>query len=96
MDYVLPFDNGLFIKEILQHKKMLIIKFNTQIQVHAKKFHNFFFIKQMLLKFIHFQCILTNLIYSKNIWLKMVEMKNLCQRLVIEFNSLLTRFQPPL
>jgi len=32
----LPFTNGLLIKEILQHKKTLIIKFGTQIQVHAK------------------------------------------------------------
>jgi len=32
----LPFANGLLIREILQHKKTLIIKFDTQIQVHAK------------------------------------------------------------
>jgi hypothetical protein len=32
----LPFANGLFISESLQHKKPLIIKFGTQIQVHAK------------------------------------------------------------
>lgn len=32
----MPFANGLLIREILQHKKTLIIKFDTQIQVHAK------------------------------------------------------------